>query len=216
MPDRPAGSLAARLWASVAPAAAAALAHPFVRGLADGTLSAAAFGGYLLQDAFFLDACARAYAVGVARSPDRAGREAFADLLAGAREERAQHERRAAARGLDLAAVEPAPATLAYTDFLLGTAGLGELGVLCAALVPCTRLYAVLGRALADAGTAGPYREWVDTYADPAVAELAAALEGLLDRYAADTPAVRAAYGRALDLELAFLTAMVDPPRPGK
>ena len=46
------------------------------------------------------------------------------------------------------------------------------------------------------------------------MAELAATLEGLLDRYAADTPAVRAAYGRALELELAFLTAVL--PEPGQ
>jgi thiaminase (transcriptional activator TenA) len=209
VPDAHGGSLAARLWAASAPTVATALAHPFVRGLADGSLPAAAFDAYVLQDAFFLDACTRAYAMGVARSPDRAGLEAFADLLAGAREERAAHERRAEARGLALAAVEPNPATLACTDFLLRTAGLGELGVLCAAMVPCTRLYAVLGRALAADGMAGPYGEWVATYADAAVERLAASLEGLLDRYATDTPAVRGAYARALELELGFFTAVL-------
>jgi thiaminase (transcriptional activator TenA) len=204
-------SLAGQLWAASAGAAEAALAHPFVRGLADGTLPAAAFEGYVLQDAFFLDAYTRAYAMGVARSPDRAGLEAFADLLAGARAERAQHERRAAARGLDLAAVRPHPATLAYTDFLLGAAGLGELGVLCAAMAPCSRLYAFLGSSLAAAGVADAYREWADTYADPAFEDLAATLERLLDRYAADTPAVRGAYRRAMDLELGFFDAALRP-----
>jgi thiaminase (transcriptional activator TenA) len=209
VPDPGDRSLSARLWTASAPAVAAALAHPFVRGLADGSLPAAAFDAYVLQDAFFLDAYARAYAMGAARSPDREGLEAFTDLLAGAKEERAAHERRAAARGLDLAAVEPNPATLAYTDFLLGTAGLGELGVLCAAMVPCTRLYAVLGRALAADGIAGPYGEWVQTYADAAVERLAVSLEGLLDRYATDTPAVRRAYARALELELGFFAAVL-------
>jgi thiaminase (transcriptional activator TenA) len=197
-------SLAARLWAGAADQVAAALAHPFVRGLADGSLPAAAFEGYVLQDAFFLDAYARAYALGAARSPDREGLEAFADLLAGAREERREHERRATARGLDLAAVRPVPATLAYTDFLLAAAGLGELGVLCAAMAPCSRLYAHLGRELAAGGATGPYREWVDTYADPAFEELAATLERLLDRTAADGPALRGAYRRAMRLEVGF------------
>lgn len=197
-------SLSAQLWRDSAPAVTAALAHPFVRGLADGSLPAAAFEGYVLQDAFFLDAYTRAYAMGVARSPDRQALEAFADLLAGAREERSAHERRAADRGLDLTAVAPAPATLAYTDFLLGAAGFGDLGVLCAAMAPCSRLYAHLGQELARAGVTGAYREWVDTYAAPDFDELAATLERLLDRYAADTPAVRAAYRRAMQLELAF------------
>lgn len=202
-------SLSGELWADAAGAADAALQHPFVRGLADGSLPADAFAGYVLQDAFFLDAYTRAYAMGVARSPDREGLEAFADLLAGTREERALHERRAAERGLDLAVVRPHPATLAYTDFLLGVAGLGELGVLCAAMAPCSRLYAWLGATLAGAGVAGPYREWVDGYADPAFEELAATLERLLDRYATDGPAVRTAYRRAMDLELGFFTAAV-------
>jgi thiaminase/transcriptional activator TenA len=208
-------SLAADLWQDSAGSAQAALAHPFVRGLADGSLPAAAFAGFVLQDAFFLDAYTRAYAMGVARSPDREGLEAFADLLGGAREERAQHERRAADRGLDLAAVEPHPATLAYTDFLLGAAGLGELGVLCAAMAPCSRLYAFLGATLAGASVAEPYRDWVDTYADPGFEELARTLERLLDRYAVDGPAVRAAYRRAMDLELAFFTAALGPQRDG-
>jgi thiaminase/transcriptional activator TenA len=78
-------------------------------------------------------------------------------------------------------------------------------------MAPCSRLYAHLGRALAAEGVRGPYREWVDTYADPAFEELAATLERLLDRYAADTAAVRAAYGRAVELELGFFDAALPP-----
>lgn len=211
MPDRIDGAppLSARLWAASAAPVAAVLAHPFVRGLADGSLPAGVFAAYVLQDAVFLDACSQAYAAGAARSPDHDGREAFAGLLAGAREERARHERWAAARGLDLAAVEPTPATLAYTGFLHAAADVGELDVLCAATAPCARLYAVVGRTLSDGGAAGPHRAWVDAYADPAVERLAATLEELLDRYATDTPAVRAAYARALQLELDFLTGVL-------
>ncbi len=59
----------------------------------------------------------------------------------------------------------------------------------------------------ASASAAWPYREWVDTYADPGFADLAATLEALLDRLAADTPAVRRAYRRAMQLELGFFDA---------
>ena len=47
-----------------------ALAHPFVRGLADGSLPRQVFSGYVAQDAFFLEAFARAYALALAASPD--------------------------------------------------------------------------------------------------------------------------------------------------
>ena len=197
-------SLARRLWEDSADLAAAALDHPFVRGLADGSLLRERFAGYVAQDAFFLQAFARGYAMAVVRSPDRAGLDAFADLLAGVRDELRLHDAYAARWGIDLATVEPVPATSAYTDFLLATAATGGLGETCAAMTPCMRLYAVLGQSLAAGGAAGPYEEWVTTYADPGFEALAATLEELLDRYADDTPAVARAYRRAMELEVAF------------
>ena len=70
-------------------------------------------------------------------------------------------------------------------------------------MAPCMRLYAHLGQSL-DAEAAGPYGEWVRTYADPGFEALAATLEALLDRHAVDGPQVRRAYRRAMDLELGF------------
>lgn len=199
-------SLARELWAANADLAAAALAHPFVRGLADGSLPRASFAGYVAQDAYFLEAFARGYALGVVHSRDRAALETFADLLAGVRDELRLHDAYAARWEIDLAAVEPAPATLAYTDFLLATAATGGLGVTCAAMTPCMRLYAHLGRSLSG-GAAETYAEWVTTYADPAFEELAATLERLLDTHAEDTADVRRAYRRAMALEVAFFDA---------
>lgn len=202
-------TLSAALWAGSADLARAALAHPFVTGIADGSLPRDRFAGYVAQDAFFLEAFARAYALGVAHSRDRETLETFTDLLGGVRDELRLHDGYAARWGIDLADVEPAPATLAYTEFLLATAALGDVGETCAAMVPCMRLYAFLGQALAPRAD-GPYREWVDTYADPGFEQLAATLERLLDRIAPDTPAVRRAYRRAMQLELDFFGAAAE------
>jgi thiaminase/transcriptional activator TenA len=199
-------SLAAQLWTANADLAAAALAHPFVTGIADGTLPRERFAGYVAQDAFFLESFARGYALGVAHSPDRATLDVFADLLAGVREELRLHGSYAARLDIDLAAVQPLPATLAYTDFLLATAALGGVAVTCAAMTPCMRLYAHLGQALAG-HAAQPYAEWVTTYADPGFAELTGTLERLLDATATDGPGVRRAYRRAMQLEVGFFDA---------
>jgi thiaminase/transcriptional activator TenA len=199
-------SIARRLWADNADVAEAALAHPFVRGLADGTLPRDRYSGYLAQDAFFLQAFARGYAMAVVRSPDRPALEAFADLLAGVRAELRLHDAVAAREGIDLSAVEPAPATSAYTDFLLATAATGGLGEICAAMTPCMRLYAFLGRSLAGRSAAS-YAEWVTAYADPDFETLAATLEELLDRYADGGAVVARAYRRAMELELAFFAS---------
>jgi thiaminase/transcriptional activator TenA len=210
--------LAARLWAANRELAGAALANRFVRGLADGSLPTDGFKAYVAQDAFFLEAFARAYALALARSPDRHGLEAFHALITGVLDELRLHASYAACWGADLTRVEPAQATLAYTDFLLATASLGSVGQTCAAMTPCMRLYAFLGQALAAEGAAAehnPYRDWIETYAASGFEKLAATLEGLLDRYAEDSPAVRSAYRRAMQLELAFFDANAPRNSPG-
>jgi thiaminase/transcriptional activator TenA len=200
------GTLSARLWAENADLAAEALAGPFVSHLGDGSLSREVFAGYVAQDAFFLESFARAYALALARSSDTATLLALADLLSGVRNELGLHASYAARWGIDMAGVEPSSATLAYTDFLLATAATGTLGMVFAAMTPCMRLYAWLGAAL-DADAAGPYTEWVGTYADPSFEALACRLERLLDEQGDDGPAVAAAYRRAMRLEVAFFDA---------
>jgi thiaminase (transcriptional activator TenA) len=202
-------TLSAQLWSNNADVAADVLTHPFVRGVGDGSLPRALFAGYVAQDAFFLESFARAYALALARSGDTSTLLTLADLLAGVRQELALHASYAGSWGIDMAGVEPLPATLAYTEFLLATASTQDLGVIFAAMTPCMRLYAWLGASL-DADAAGPYAEWVKTYADPGFEATACQLERLLDDQA-DSPAVRTAYRRAMHLELAFFEAAYAP-----
>ena len=202
-------SLARKLWEANTDLAKAALEHRFVRGLADGSLPLESFRSYVAQDAFYLESFARAYALALAHSDDQQGMRNFAQLISGVIEELELHKGYAERWGVSLEEVEPVEATLAYTDFLLATASLGSVGETCAAMTPCMRLYAFLGQSLAEEGydEDNPYSEWIQTYADPEFAALAAKLETLLDRYATDTPAVRSAYRRAMALEITFFEA---------
>jgi len=207
-------SLARKLWADNADLADAALAHPFVQRLADGTLPAETFRGYVAQDAFFLESFARAYALALSRVPDRGGIDVFAELLAGVLEELRLHAGYAANLGIEMDEVAGGEATLAYTEFLLATAALRGVAETCAAMTPCMRLYAHLGSTLAARGgpADNPYRRWIDTYADPGFGALVGRLEGLLDRYGGDVCTVRSAYRRAMQLELAFFDAAYRSP----
>jgi thiaminase/transcriptional activator TenA len=199
-------TLSAHLWSESADIAAEVLAHPFVAGIGDGSLPRELFAGYIAQDAFFLESFARAYALALARSQDTATLLTLADLLAGVRQELGLHASYAGSWGIDMAGVEPLPATSAYTEFLLATACTQDLGVIYAAMTPCMRLYAWVGASL-GADNAGPYAQWVHTYADPEFDAMARLLERLLDEQADDTPVVRTAYRRAMQLELAFFDA---------
>lgn len=205
-------SLAETLWEENEDLARAALQHRFVRGIRSGDLPLKSFQGYVAQDAFFLEAFARAYALALAHTRDQEGLHDFAGLLAGVLEELKLHESYAERWGIELGEILPGEATLSYTDFLLSTASLGNVGETCAAMTPCMRLYASLGQSLAaePASADNPYAEWIETYADPDFEELAAKLESLLDRYAEETPTVRAAYRRAMRLELGFFEASVE------
>ena len=195
------------LWRANEGTATACLRHPFLRGIADGTLPRNRFLFYVGQDAFYLDAYARAYALALAKAPDGEAMQGFRELLDGALGERALHRGYAERWGADLNP-RPAPATLAYTDFLLRVAWSEPAGHIAAAMTPCMRLYAHLGQSLqADTRTTSPYAEWVRTYADGAFELLARRLEGLLDRLDDGTVTTADHYRQAMRLELAFFEA---------
>lgn len=183
------------------------LAHRFVQGLGDGSLPLEAFKRYVAQDAYFLEAFARAYAFCLANSTARDDLYGFAELIAGVIEELRLHAGYAQRWQVDLTEVRPAAATRAYVDFLLDTARDGRLGETIAAMTPCMRLYAFLGQTLARGTVAPLYADWVKTYADPGFEALAARLETLLDAHAVDGAAVRANYRRAMELEYGFFDA---------
>jgi thiaminase/transcriptional activator TenA len=200
-------SLARVLWAANKDWADRILANRFVQGLADGTLPVESFKSYVAQDAYFLEAFARAYAFCLAHGKDRDDLYGFAELIAGVLEELKLHKGYAERWQVSLDGVTPGAATRAYVDFLLDIAAGGDLGETIAAMTPCMRLYAWLGQTLAAGKVAERYAAWVKTYADPGFEGLAVRLEELLDRHAGDTSAVRTNYRRAMELEYGFFDA---------
>lgn len=198
------------LWRHNIALADACLDHPFVRGLGDGRLDPEAFRRYVAQDAFFLNAFARAYALAAGRSLDNATLAAFCELLNGVLSELQLHAAYAKSLNIDLEGVRPYPAVKAYTDFLLAMAWGGRPGEIIAAMTPCMRLYAYIGTMLAKAVTPNnPYQEWIDTYSSADFQALVTHLESLLDTMVDDSPATREAYAYAMQCELNFFAAML-------
>ena len=108
--------------------------------------------------------------------------------------------------------MKPYPAVVVYTDFLLTTAGQRQPGETLAAMTPCMRLYGFLGTELAQTvGTENPYQSWIETYSSPDFQALIARVESLLDAMAPDSQSVRDAYAHAMQCELNFFSAMLDP-----
>ncbi|HVV59665.1 MAG TPA: TenA family protein [Gaiellaceae bacterium] len=183
------------------------LGHPFVRGLADGTLSEERFAFFLAQDFAFLADYGRALRRAAELAPQPDWRRRLTEIAAGAAADELElHRGWAAEHGLDLAAVEPSATTRAYGGFLTEP---HPFPVLVAALLPCFWGYAELGRRLAAAPTAPRYARWLATYADPAFAEAARWFVELAAACAEPDarPAMRAAFARSLAFEAAFWDA---------
>lgn len=166
--------------------------HPFVRGIGAGTLAVEPFAFWIRQDYLFLIEYCRLFGLAAARAPDLATIARFADLLqATARTEMDLHRGYAAQFGITLEQLEAepmAPATRGYTDFLLRVAATGDFAELAAVLLPCMWGFSEIGQRLARAPRPqdARYAAWVEMYADPEFAELAAWCRELVDRLAED------------------------------
>jgi thiaminase (transcriptional activator TenA) len=196
------------LWEANQDIAQACLNHPFVQGIGDGSLEKQKFAYYFGQDAFFLEAFARAYSIAAAKAPDFSALTVFHSLMGGVLQELNLHEGYAIKWGVDLHAVEPGTATRRYTDFLLATAWSGDVGLTATAMSPCMRLYAFLGEQLARDGIPNhQYADWIRTYSGDDFLRLTQQLDSLVERYASHTDLVRSTYRYAMFCEQDFFQA---------
>jgi thiaminase/transcriptional activator TenA len=204
-----AAPFSARLWTSTEHVYEAILAHPFLTGLADGSLPRAAFAHFVVQDAHYLRDYARALAVCAAKAPTEDDLRALAnDAAEAVAAEQAMHADLLDALGgpppddptaNDPAADRPAaggtppsgvatvaPTTRAYTSYLLATVYGGSFLAGLAAVLPCYWIYARVGARLLAGSSPDPvYARWIAAYGDPAFQAVADRVVALTDRVGA-------------------------------
>lgn len=185
--------------------------HPFVRGLADGTLPEAAFRRYLEQDYLFLIHFARAYALAAYKADTLDDiRQAAAGLSAIVDTEMQLHVEFCKDWGLteaDMAALPEAPETMAYTRYVLEKGLQGDLLDLHVALAPCMLGYAEIGHTLAHDPdtkvTGNPYLAWIEMYASEDFQAVAKDERAMIDRLLK----TRGGEGRMASLQKTFTEA---------
>ncbi len=186
------------LWRSIGGIYEEILAHPFLRGLTDGTLPEECFHFYVVQDALYLREYARALSLAGVRSPDEGTLVMFNEHAVGAiTVERSLHEGFLEDLGVsesETEETEMSPTTLAYTSFLLRTATLGDHPEVLGAVLPCYWIYWEVGKALLERGSPSPmYQKWIDTYGGEEFGALVEAVLDLADKVCADlNPAQKA------------------------
>jgi thiaminase/transcriptional activator TenA len=161
--------------------------HPFVEGIARGTLPKAAAIFYVQQDVQYLATYARMFGVAIAQSEDLSQMKRLAAhmtlLLEG---ELLPHQclcRSAQVSYEDLkrTTVAVAPAAHHYAQHMLATGARGVFAQTIAAILPCHWVYVDLGRDLErefGPGDHHPFRDWIAFYARPSMRE---GLEDLCD-----------------------------------
>jgi len=185
------------------------LKHPFVRGLADGTLSIDRFRFYLAQDYLFLVEYCRVFALAAAKAHDLQTIGLFTGLLDETLNTEMQlhsdYCQRLGIAKADLERTAPTPTTHGYTRHLLTVAYSGSIADIVAAVLPCQLGYAEIGTSLAGACRSGAnpkYAEWIRTYSSQEFIAGADKLASLLDDLTGGWPA------RELgSLEALFLTS---------
>eukprot|EP00249_Psilotum_nudum_P011448 c23183_g1_i2 orf=86-1369(+) len=224
-------SLSKCLWNRSRKQAMFALYHPFVVALAAGTLKIEAFRHYIAQDAFFLQAFAKAYGLAFQNADDDHAKLSISKLQRDVYEELQLHASVAEAWGVNVTEESnPDAATEMYTNFLLTTAAsltkdVGSATLLekrkqaaftIGAMVPCMRLYAFLGHVIAKNVITNDihflYQGWVDTYSSENFEASASQIEQLLDNLAlslsdADIKNLERLYFQALAFEVEFFSA---------
>jgi thiaminase/transcriptional activator TenA len=183
-----------RLWASIVPTYDAILAHPFLTGIADGTLPPERFVYFIEQDGVYLRAYARAlsHAAGHALEPADAAllTRSAAEAIA---VEVGMHAELLEGFGVDPAAARDArlsPSGQLYVQTILAHTAQGPFTEAMASVLACFWIYAEVGRALMRDGSPDPrYQRWIDTYADPAFATTVDGVLAIVNRLgsAADT-----------------------------
>lgn len=178
------------LYAAAEPLWDAQFEHPFVAGIADGTLEEAVFRRWVEQDYLYLKEFARIFAWAVAKADGLESMGWYAGVLnMTLNTEMALHREYAERFGVsarDLERVEMWPTTRAYTDFLVRTAADGDMADLLAALLPCSWGYLHIAGRMAenDAPRDERYADWIAQYSSDEFAEATAWLKGEMNRVA--------------------------------
>ncbi|MEI5909545.1 thiaminase II [Bacillus spongiae] len=142
--------------------------HPFVKGIADGSLPLENFRYYVLQDSYYLTHFSKVQALGASKATDLHTTSRFAAHAQGTYEAELQlHENFAKRLGItdeEKRLFRPSPTAYAYTSHMY-RAAYGHLGDILSALLPCYWLYAEIGEKFQGAAPKEPiYQDWIAAY----------------------------------------------------
>ena len=185
------------------------LNHKFLQEICQAKLPIKKFAFYIQQDNIFLKDMDYARSVLASRKSDYAKK--LGDLIASVYRHELRSRRDLITEQLELKKeVESAPATLAYTSYLIRLAYQGTLEEALAALIPCPRLYMMIGESYAKcpADKHPLYGRWLAIYSSEEMKEWTRQMLDVLDNVAEENQskgAMAKSYITACRYEIKFL-----------
>lgn len=160
-------ALTDQMWTEAKPVYDATLRHPYLQGLADGSLPKASFQFYLIEDAKYLRAFGDALRELAKKAPRR---EWTVTLNKHATEaidaERQLHQSLLTSYGVSKSPDAMAPTNYAYTNHFRQAVERGTFAEGLAAMLPCYWIYWEVGKELVKRGSKDKdYQRWIDQYA---------------------------------------------------
>lgn len=172
----------------------ASIAHPFVRGIADGTLVLEKFKMYMMQDAYYLKHYTKVLALAAAKATCDEDIQYFLNTAKFIHDAELElHRTTFRELGVteeELANFEPAPAAYNYVSHMYSAVHNGDVAEAFAAILPCPWLYQEIGQYYKDAkpGVA-LYEQWIALYSSQEMVETIALQKTMMDRFAIEQPA---------------------------
>ncbi len=164
--------------------------HPFVQGLADGTLPKENFKFFMTQDHLYLIQYSKVFAMGVIKAKEEADMRLFASLISATLDvENALHKSYLAKLGLsneELAAAQPSIVTDSYTNYMIAVAQKEGLPEIMAAVLACSWTYKLIGDYMEQFPGAAEqefYGDWVRQYMGEAYRSANDLMIDMFDRF---------------------------------
>jgi thiaminase/transcriptional activator TenA len=185
--------LTPELWKAARPIYEKTLSHPFLTGLADGSLPRDRFQFYLIQDSLYLRAYSQALNILASKAPHERWAATLSQHSIDAIEaERALHDRILAGYGVTTAmraSAIMAPSNRAYVNHLLVSVERLSFTEGLAAMLPCYWIYQEVGMHLKQRGSKdAAYQRWIDQYASAEYAATVKQVLAMLDESSLSAP----------------------------
>ena len=171
----------------------ASLHHPFVQGIANGTLPVEKFKFYMLQDAYYLKHYTKVLALAATKATNDEDIQYFLETARFIHEaELDLHRTTFKEFGVTVKEIdnfEAAPAAYNYVSHIYNAVHNGDVAEAFAAILPCPWLYQEIGQKIKHSPPNVPlYAQWIALYGSDEMRVTIEKQKAMMNRFAAEQP----------------------------